>query len=362
MKISYLKVSAPGRICLLGEHQDYFNLPVIAAAIDLRVSIQGRRREDRNFRIHLADFGEEQEFKIGEELIYQKKRDYLRAALNVLQRKGIRFESGWDCVIQGDIPINSGCASSSALVIAWVKFLLEIAHHKHAEDQNSIAELGYLSEVEEFNEPGGKMDHFTSSVGGIVSIHFAPQTRVKKFNVQLEKFVLADSGEKKDTTGMLSFIKERVIRGIELIRKKIDGFSLKNVFSEEELEEIDKLPPEIKRFVQGTLLTHELTLQGEALFEKKLFDEKELGRMLTRQHEILRGYLQTSTRKIDYLVEEALNKGALGAKINGSGGGGTMFAYAPNKEEEVSEALERLGARTRIIKIDGGVRKELDNL
>ncbi|MDD8039868.1 MAG: galactokinase family protein, partial [Acidobacteriota bacterium] len=29
-----LRVSSPGRICLLGEHQDYFGLAIIAAAIN----------------------------------------------------------------------------------------------------------------------------------------------------------------------------------------------------------------------------------------------------------------------------------------------------------------------------------------
>ena len=32
-------VSVPGRMCLFGAHQDYLKLPVITAAIDLRVAI-----------------------------------------------------------------------------------------------------------------------------------------------------------------------------------------------------------------------------------------------------------------------------------------------------------------------------------
>jgi len=37
-----LSVSAPGRICLFGEHQDYLGLPVITVAINLRIAIEGR--------------------------------------------------------------------------------------------------------------------------------------------------------------------------------------------------------------------------------------------------------------------------------------------------------------------------------
>lgn len=42
-----LQVSSPGRICLVGEHQDYFGLAIIAAAINLRITIRGKRRSDK---------------------------------------------------------------------------------------------------------------------------------------------------------------------------------------------------------------------------------------------------------------------------------------------------------------------------
>ena len=51
-------ISAPGRICLLGEHQDYFGLPVISAAIDLRIRIRGTENRERIFQIEMPDIGE----------------------------------------------------------------------------------------------------------------------------------------------------------------------------------------------------------------------------------------------------------------------------------------------------------------
>ncbi len=33
----YIRVTAPGRICLFGEHQDFLGLPVIACAIELGI-------------------------------------------------------------------------------------------------------------------------------------------------------------------------------------------------------------------------------------------------------------------------------------------------------------------------------------
>ncbi len=62
------------------------------------------------------------------------------------------------------------------------------------------------------------------------------------------------------------------------------------------------------------------------------------------------------------MIETSLGSGALGAKINGSGGGGCIFAYAPGKSKEVAEALQKLGARTYEVKMDEGVRVETQEM
>jgi galactokinase len=47
----------------------------------------------------------------------------------------------------------------------------------------------------------------------------------------------------------------------------------------------------------------------------------------------------------------------LGAKINGSGGGGCMFAYAPKDPEKVVAAIEKEGGKAYIITVDKGTTK-----
>ena len=76
MLINEITVTAPGRICLLGEHQDYFGLPIIAAAINLRISVQAQKRDDSLLRVRLPDTGEEVSMELRGEIPYQKKRDY----------------------------------------------------------------------------------------------------------------------------------------------------------------------------------------------------------------------------------------------------------------------------------------------
>jgi galactokinase len=358
MKNFELEVSAPGRLCLFGEHQDYFGLCTIAAAINLRIFICGKKRKDKKFKIRKLDIGEEDEFSLEKELSYHQERDYLRSVVNIIQREGIHLSSGWNCVIRGNIPINAGSAGSSALVVAWIKYLLE-AHQafKHLAPEK-IAELGFLAEVAEFKEPGGKMDHYSSSLGGVLCIHFDENLRFKKIKNPLKEFVLADSLQKKDTTGMLGYIKGHVLRGVSSVNQKISNFNLKSPLTPEVQQEIEKLPSEEKKLLYGTLLTRDLTKEGENLFEADEFDHTRFGQLLSLQQGVLRDYLHISTPKIEEMIESSLQAGALGAKINGSGGGGCIFAYTPENAEQVAESLRKLGAKTYIIRIDEGVRTE----
>ena len=354
-----LAVSAPGRICLLGEHQDYLGLSIIAAAINLRISVSGKRRKDCTFKINLPDIGDIEEFSFEKELKYNKERDYLKSSINVLHRKGIKFLSGWDCLIHGNIPINSGTASSSSLTVAWIKFLLEAANDIKAKEKKDIAELSFLAEVDEFKEPGGKMDHYTSSLGDVIFINFGKARKIQKFKNPLKEFVLADSLQKKDTTGMIGYIKHHVLQGVSSIQKKIKDFSLESPLKQEVLDEIEKIPQEEKKLLKGTLLTRDLTQKGKTLFDSEDFDHAQLGCLLSQQHEVLRDYLNVSTPKIEQMIEAALEAGAIGAKINGSGGGGCIFAYTPKEAKKVTEVLKKLGAQTYIIHVDEGVRKDI---
>ena len=351
-----LTVSAPGRICLFGEHQDYFGLPVIAAAINLRINISGKKRQNPNLMIDLPDIQDVEKFSLTEDITYRKERDYLRSVVNVLRRNNIPISSGWDCKVQGNIPINSGTSSSSALVVAWIKFLLEATESPQAKSPETIAELAFQAEVAEFNEPGGKMDHYASSLGGIVDIHFENQLTVTRFKNPLQEFVLADSLIRKDTTGTLGFIKSHVLEGISEIRTRIKSFSLYDKIGEDERDEIAKLPTDVKRLLEGTLLTRDITAQGESLFRAESFDHNKFGKLLTSQHEVLRDYIRVSAPKLEKMIETALSEGALGAKINGSGEGGCIFAYTPQGAERVAESLKKLDTKAIIIRVDDGAR------
>ncbi|HUV05291.1 MAG TPA: galactokinase family protein [Armatimonadota bacterium] len=352
-----LTVSAPGRICLFGEHQDFLGLPVVAAAIDLRIYIEGVRRSDSLLKLEMPDVGTADQIDLSKPIVYTRSRDYLRAGINVLRRRDWDLWPGYDCRIHGDIPINAGVSSSSALIVAWMKFLLEASGDAGAYSADDIARLAHQAEVVEFGEPGGMMDHFASALGGMVYVDCRPPFRAERLPLHLDGFVLGDSLENKETLGVLSDSKTDVQEGLRVLSEFCPGFDLHSTPIEAVDSLLDRVPEPMARKVRANLVNRDLTVEAMRLFREGV-EPARLGDLLTRQHEQLRGGIGVSTRKIDRMVEAALAVGALGAKINGSGGGGCMFAYAPGREDAVAEALVRVGGKAYKVSIDEGARVE----
>ncbi|MCB0283523.1 MAG: GHMP kinase [Calditrichaeota bacterium] len=355
-----IKVSVPGRICLFGEHQDYLGLPVITSAIDLAVNIEGHATMDQSIRIDLPDIGSSETIELaenGKEIKYIKERDYFRSVINVLHRQGIQLNNGCDCRVRGNIPINSGTSSSSALTVAWVRFLMELAEHTAEDSKNSmqVAHFAHSAEVSEFAEPGGMMDHFATAVGGTLYITFNGETEVKQLSPELGAFVLGDSGQPKDTKYVLHHVKKNVQTAVEKLQDKFTGFNL----AEAQSAEIEKFRPVLSEDEQevfyGALINKEITQKAKKLLEQN-FDHKQFGELLTKHHEILDKKLNISTDKINHMIYSAIDAGAYGGKINGSGGGGCMFVYAPENTAKVARAIESAGGKAFIVHVGEGLK------
>ena len=351
-----IKVSTPGRICLFGEHQDYLGLPVIAAAISRRVSIEGNRTTDSKAIIHLPDIYCSMEFKILPEMPYESNRDYFRSALNILQRQGYTFENGIECTVQGNIPINSGTSSSSALLANWVHFLSLIADNPKHISPEQIAEIAYQAEVVEFKEAGGMMDHYSTACGNVIYLQSVPKIKVENLKPKLGTFVLGDSQEPKDTVGLLKRVKGGVLIAIEKIKKEFPDFSISTA-NFDDLEKFnDLLTFEEKELISGNIDNHRILNKALELLKSDSFEDFQLGELLNQHQFNLRENLKISTPKIDRMIQASLDAGALGGKINGSGGGGCMFVYAPEKPEEIAQAIENQGGKAYIITVDEGTK------
>lgn len=353
-----LRVSTPGRVCLFGEHQDYLALPVVPCAISRRIAIEGSRRRDATVLIDLPDINSFESFSLGGPLPYIRERDYFRSCINVLRRRGFSFSAGFDCEVRSRIPINAGTSSSSALTVTWVNFLARMSDQARELSGEEVARLAHEAEVVEFGEPGGMMDHFSTACGGIIAIDFQPTIKLTPLKAILKTFVLGDSGEPKDTKFILARVKNRVLEIQHRLAQRHPGFSL----IRESVQGLDRFSAELDReqmaLLKGTVRNHELTKQARASLGWVPLDHRRIGSLLNEHQAVLRDILRISTPKIDTMIEAALSAGAYGAKINGSGGGGCMFAYAPENPESVAEAVERAGGQAYVVLPDEGTRIE----
>lgn len=353
----HLTISTPGRICLFGEHQDYLGLPVIAAAISRRMTIQGTVRQDDQMELKLPDVGSEVSFSLHGTLAYSEERDYFRSCVNVLRRHGHTFSRGYDCIIRGNIPINAGTSSSSALVVSWLHFLSSISDKPASFLPEEIGKLAYEAEVLEFSEPGGMMDQYTTAIGGLIFLESHPQIKITYLRGALGSLVLGNSHQSKNTKDILARIRHEVSDSASALRKIHPAFSFHKT-TIGELGSFDgRIDARQMALLEATIVNRDLTLEARDLLLKDEVDHPRIGALLNIHQDRLRDVLGISTPKIDSMIQKALEAGALGAKINGSGGGGCMFAYAPNNAEQVAEAIGQIG-EAMIITIDGGTRRE----
>ena len=345
-----MQVSTPGRICLFGEHQDYLGLPVIAMAISLRAKIDGKKRKDRKVVIHKPDLGVTEYFSL-DDLIYSKPRDYFKSGINVCQMEGLTFSSGFECEITSEIPIRAGTSSSSAIMVSWIHFLSRMADEPVVWDQQTIGELAYKAEVMEFSEPGGMMDQYSVAIGRLIYLESEPTLSVQSLNPNLGAFVLGDSCEPKDTMGILSFCRDSRLDIIRKLKVKNPNASVHNL---DENADLSDLNGEEKKIIHGTMQNRDLLKKALTELEKDETNHELIGALLTEHHTVLRDILKVSTPKIESMLNVALEAGAMGGKISGSGGGGCMFAYAPGNSDEVAEAIEKVGGEAYVVTSDKG--------
>lgn len=353
-----ITASTPGRICLFGEHQDYLGLPVIAAAISLRIQLTAHPTPRPEVLLHLPDIGREERFAFtGQPLPYPRDRDYFRSAINVLLREGFTFSTGIEGEVWGNIPINSGTSSSSALLVTWLDVLTQLADEPRSLSALQLAELAYAAEVLEFGEPGGMMDHYATAVGNVIYLASQPRIQLEQLRPALGTFVLGDSGEAKDTVGILGRTKFALLDIMGRLATINPTFSLADspVTAAAEFKEMLTKPE--YQLLKGQLTNRDVLRQALTLLQTTPLDHRQLGQLLTNQQVILRDALHISTPKIDRMLDAALNAGALGGKINGSGGGGCMFAYAPENPEAVAIAIERAGGKAYVVTVDAGTHR-----
>ena len=191
---------APGRVCLFGDHQDYLGLPIIATSIDKEITIEAKKNNTDEFKIFKKDLKIYDSIDLKKDIRLDEK-DFLKIALRVLKKYNCIPNQGYDIEIKSEIPINSGLSSSSALIVAWVNFLLTSFSDRSISSE-LLAELSYEIEVIEMSGSGGKMDQYTIANGKTIFLD-TKTNEVETFDHNLCDMIVGVSSKPKDTQGLL---------------------------------------------------------------------------------------------------------------------------------------------------------------
>ena len=328
---------------------DWCRRSVISVAIEMRVFIEVKTNISNIVDIYsYAPFELYNSFPLTEHNItYGGDSKYIRGVVEGYRRRGVdlkgmkirflkaqevseRLRSSENQLL--DLPAKKGLSSSAALCVA-IAGAVDLLNNKISlqkirtpQKLSFYANIAYMAERKILGINCGQMDQYSSAFGGILHIDCCqepPLIHPLKPNVDLP-LVIGDTLQTKDTPKILGWLKER--------------FDSKEPIFMEGVEEISNIVKEAKKELEKEMPSREKV--GELMNLNQRYLSKNLQ---------VSGDCPISPSNLDVLVDASLKAGALGAKLSGSGGGGTMVALCNLEDmKKVAKAIEGVGGKAYI--------------
>lgn len=340
-----IEIKVPARVCFYGDHQDYLGLPVIAGTIDRYINLKATPNSDRNYLLRLLDLNKESSISLDDNLEHIQADDYFRSVMTVLKGQGFQFDEGYDIEISGNIPVNAGLSSSSALVVAWIRFLVAAQGKSEEISDYQIGRWAYEAEVLFFNQPGGLMDQYTIAQKGLIYID-TQSGESTRLNANLGKLLVAESGVPKKTLEVLKNARVYAQNAMDVVKNANPEFELKDATLDDYEKYIDLVPEELQGYWYATIYNYHITLEAKKELLKPNPNIQVLGDLMNQHQTILQNEIKNTPFEMMEMMDAARNAGAIGTKIIGSGGGGCMVAMITDDvEEQVKQAFLDKGAK-----------------
>ncbi len=334
---------APGRVELLGNHTDYNQGLVLAAAIDRGLKVSGERRHDGRITLRSLSLGE---FEIGlDELQRQTEPRWVNYVLGVVRElldAGLSID-GFSAEIEGDLPANCGLSSSAALEVATALFLLKLC--ATTLPPLEIAKLCQRAEHRFVGVHSGLLDQVTSLCGRAQHAVFfdarSEEVRTIPFPPELA-LVIAESGTKRELVeGLYNQRREETSAAAAAL-----GLAALRDISPNELAMRD-LPPLLRR--RAAHIVGENARVERALEMLAENDARGCGALLNESHQSSRENFENSTAELDLLVEIARDlPGVLGARLTGGGFGGATVDPVRKRRRRANRGGNGAGLRSAL--------------
>ena len=298
---SQLRSSACGKVILLGEHAVVYGRPALAAPIPL--AVEARVIDSTETTLVIPRWGVEQHIRQIEE-----HPQGIIGILALLLRRLSLSKRSMTIEVFPSVPRAMGLGGSAALAVAVIRALSDHCNLNLSNER--INELAFECEKVAHGTPSG-VDNTIATYG----------TALRYQNIQGEA-----TFEEISPTLPIPFL---------------IGISGKESLTASTVAHVRKSwTTQPKRYEAIFDQIASLTNTGvDALRDGSLDD---LGEIMNLCHGYLNA-LQVSTPEIEELIYIARRHGAVGAKLTGGGGGGSIVAICPNGTEDAEKAIRSAG-------------------
>ncbi|MBU0495839.1 MAG: hypothetical protein KKA73_25005 [Chloroflexi bacterium] len=312
-----IECSAPGRAGIIGNPTDMYGGAVLSCSVNMRARVHVTVSAAPHVTLETLEgtcvIAGRDGLRLQGDCF-----DVARAVLDYMQLPPLACRVRYD----SDIPVRSGLAGSTALLVALTQALL--AWQGRLLPSYHLAETARAIELNHLQVACGYQDAYMCAFGGLNYMDF----RDKQFYREAEAELFATVEPLAAHVSQLPFI--LAVTGLphesDTVHRPIR----------------DRWLAGEPRVIQGYQRITELAQLGKkALLER---DWPTLGRLMNENHAIQRG-LGGSGESNERLIAAALKAGALGAKLAGAGDGGTIIALWPGPDPAPLEgALRQAGA------------------
>lgn len=320
--------SAPGRIEVLGNHTDYNEGFILAAAIDRSIAVVGRAIPGGTAKIYSRTFNAGASFDVAnpEKTPENAWMNYMMGVVAQLRARGFAI-GAFEALVMGDVPLGAGLSSSAAIEVATAMFLKQL--YPYELSQVDIALTCQAAENKFVGVNCGILDQFTSVMGRAgqlvyLDCRFLDNYKYFPLGEGLE-FVIANTNAPHALVdGAYNRLRESCFRAARHCASKITDIKITHL-RDVTLAELDKcragLAEEDYRRAKHIVTDNARVVKGsKALAEG---DAKTMGRLMSESHRSSRDDFGNSCPELDAMVEIAESlPGCHGARLSGGGFGG----------------------------------------
>lgn len=332
------KVSASGRVNIIGEHIDYCGGKVMPAALSLKNTVYVRPNGTNFINLSWTTLPDTVSLDISRLDSYKHLRygNYQAGSAYLWQKAGHKIV-GCDMVQDCAVPFGSGLSSSAAIEVSTIAALATVAGESF--DKVQVALTAQAAERQYAGVNCGIMDQYASACGkkGMAMLLDCKTLQCDYLPLDLGGYAMVITDCKKPHNLVESKYNERrqqTEQALAVLKDKLDITCLADVSPEDFQKYSHLLPEVIKNRTEHVVYECERVKRAAEALRKG--DILTLGALLNESHASLKNLYETTGFEPDVLAETAQSHPAcIGSRLTGGGFGGCTISLV--KKECVQE-------------------------